>query len=248
MVPVAVDFSVPQGWGALSDRQLRYVFLLLSHGADTDELRLRCLFRWSRVRLIGRKPDGLCIFKKGKLLFEVSPLVLAELLSHLDWLGSMPPGPVRPSSLRRHRALPADFAQVPLETYIIVDNLYQGYLHTEDDALLDELATVLYPGVKAPLAPWERIAVFYWVASLKDFFARKFSDFLRPAGSTSDGNLLGTTAPSVEEAMNAQIRALTKGDVTKEAQVLALDTWRALTELNAQAREYKEINSKLKTK
>ena len=34
--------------------------------------------------------------------------------------------------------------------------------------------------------------------------------------------------------MNAQIRALTKGDVTKESEVLALDTWRALTELNAQ--------------
>ena len=34
--------------------------------------------------------------------------------------------------------------------------------------------------------------------------------------------------------MNAQIRALTKGDVTKEKEILALDTWRALTELNAQ--------------
>ena len=45
--------------------------------------------------------------------------------------------------------------------------------------------------------------------------------------------------------MNAQIRALTKGDVTKEAEILALDTWRALTELNAQAKEYKQLNSQL---
>ena len=44
--------------------------------------------------------------------------------------------------------------------------------------------------------------------------------------------------------MNAQIRALTKGDITKESQVLALDTWRALTELDALAREYQEFNSK----
>ena len=47
--------------------------------------------------------------------------------------------------------------------------------------------------------------------------------------------------------MNAQIRALTKGDITKEAEVLALDTHRALTELNAQAREYKELNAKIST-
>lgn len=48
--------------------------------------------------------------------------------------------------------------------------------------------------------------------------------------------------------MNAQIRALTKGDVTKEAEVFALDTHRALTELNAQAREYKQLNSQLNKK
>ena len=41
--------------------------------------------------------------------------------------------------------------------------------------------------------------------------------------------------------MNNQIRALTKGDITKEAQVLAMDVWRALTELDAQAKEYDEL-------
>ena len=46
--------------------------------------------------------------------------------------------------------------------------------------------------------------------------------------------------------MDAQIRALTKGDITKEKEILALDTWRALTELNAQAREYKQLQAQLK--
>ena len=41
--------------------------------------------------------------------------------------------------------------------------------------------------------------------------------------------------------MNAQIRALTKGDVTKEKEILAMDCWRALTELDAQAQEYQEL-------
>ena len=97
--------------------------------------------------------------------------------------------------------------------------------------------------------PYERISIFYWFAALKDAFSRKYSDFFQPiADAATDGNLLGSSAPSVEDAMNAQIRALTKGDVTKEAEVLALDTHRALTELNAQAREYRELNSKLNSK
>ena len=48
------------------------------------------------------------------------------------------------------------------------------------------------------------------------------------------------------EAMNAQIRALTGGDITKEKQIEKSDVWRALTELDAKAREAEELNDKLK--
>lgn len=136
---------------------------------------------------------------------------------------------------------------MPFETFIICDNLYQGYLQTQDDALLDQLGTTLY-GKSMTFKSYERINIFYWFASLKDSLSRKYSDFFQPISAATGGNLLGSSAPSVEDAMNAQIRALTKGDVTKEAEVLALDTHRALTELNAQAREYKELNAKLQSK
>lgn len=41
--------------------------------------------------------------------------------------------------------------------------------------------------------------------------------------------------------MNAEIRALTGGDITKLEAVLSADTLDALTELNAKAREAREI-------
>ncbi len=44
--------------------------------------------------------------------------------------------------------------------------------------------------------------------------------------------------------MDAQIRALTKGDITKEEHILSLPAHRALTELDALAREYDELNRK----
>ena len=242
MQTISINFVVPQGWHELSDKQLRYAYSLIASDFATDEVKTLCLLQWSGTKVIGQQESGSYLLKKGKILFEVTPLTLAELLPHLDWLGALPTVPVRISKINRAHALPADFSEVPFETYIIVDNIYQGYLQTQSDDLLDELANVLY-GKPIKLTPYERINIFYRVASLKDFFARRYPDFLQPVSAATGGNRPGSSAPSAEEAMNAQIRPLTKGDITKEKEILALDTWRALTELNAQAKEYKEIKS-----
>ena len=248
---------MPQGWHELGDKQLRYVYELIAAEHSTDEIKTLCLLRWSDTKVIGRQDSsiseatssitGSYLLKKGKILFEVTPLTLAELLPALDWLANLPTVPVRLSKINRQAALPADFSEVPFETFIICDNLYQGYLSTQNDELLDQLGATLY-GKEIAFKPYERISIFYWFAALKDTFSRKFPDFFQPISAATGGNLLGSAAPSVEDAMNAQIRALTKGDITKEKEVLALDTHRALTELNAQAREYKELNAKTQSK
>ena len=244
---ISINFFVPQGWHELSDKQLRYVYQLLANEFATDEVKTLCLLQWSGTKVIGRQDSGAYLLKKGKILFEVTPLTLAELLPHLEWLGSIPTVPVRISKINRQHALPADFSEVPFETFIICDNLYQGYLQTQNDELLDQLGATLY-GKSMTFKPYERINIFYWFAALKDTFSRKFPDFFQPIDAATGGNLLGSSVASVEDAMNAQIRALTKGDVTKEREVLDLDTHRALTELNAQAREYKELNAKTASK
>lgn len=263
-----INFNVPQGWHELGDKQLRYVYQLIATDTTTDELKTLCLLQWGGAKVIGRQASGAYLLRKGRVaspslgctqqspeqaqtlpslargfFFEATPETIAGLLPYLDWLATVPTAPVRLSKINRRNALPADFQGVPFETYIVCDNLYQGYLQTRDDALLDQLAAVLY-GRAIALKPYERISVFYWMASLKNFFSRRFPDFLQPASANSGGNLLGDApnpAAQLQEAMDAQIRALTKGDPTKEAEVLALDTWRALTELNAQAKEYKQL-------
>lgn len=247
MQHISINFQVPQGWHELGDKQLRYVYQLLASDFSADEIKTLCLLHWSDTKVIGKQPSGAYLLRKGKTLFEAKPLTIAELLPALDWLASLPNVPVRMSKINRREALTADFSEVPFETFIICDNLYQGYLQTQDDNLLDQLGATLY-GKSMTFKPYERINIFYWFASLKDTFSRKFSYFFQPIDAATGGNLLGSSSSSVEDAMNAQIRALTKGDVTKEAEVLALDTHRALTELNAQAREYKELNAKTASK
>lgn len=248
MQTIFINFIVPGSWEEMSDKQLRYVYQLLADNFGTDEIKTLFLLKWSGTKVIGRQESGSYLVKLGKNLFELTPLTLTELLVNLDWLGATPTSPVRPSKMNRRQALAADFQGVPFETFIVCDNYFQGYLQTQQDYLLDEIGRVVYQDEKLKFLPWQRIAIFYWMVALKDLFARQFPEFFQPAGSASDGNLLGTTPSSVEASMNAQIRALTKGDVTKEAEVLALGTWRALTELNAQAREYKELNAKMQSK
>lgn len=248
MQTISINFIIPGSWEEMSDKQLRYVYQLMADNFSTDEVKTLFLLKWSGTKVIGRQDSGSFLVKLGKQMFELTPLTLAELLVNLDWLGATPTSPVRPSKMNRRQALAADFQGIPFETFIVCDNYFQGYLQTQQDYLLDEIGCVVYQDAKLNFQPWQRIAIFYWMVALKDLFARQFPDFFQPAGSASDGNLLGSSTPSVQDAMNAQIRALTKGDVTKESEVLALDTWRALTELNAQAREYKELNTKMQSK
>ena len=179
MQTITIDFHVPQGWHELSDKQLRYVYQLLADDFATDEIKTLCLLRWSGTKVIGRQDSGAYLLKKGKFLFEITPLTLAELLPNLDWLASLPTVPVRLSKINRQHALPADFSEVPFETFIICDNLYQGYLQTQNDDLLDQLGATLY-GKSMAFKPYERISIFYWFAALKDIFSRKFSDFFQP--------------------------------------------------------------------
>ena len=257
METITIDFTVPKGWHILPDKQLRFIYQLLSADCSADEIKILCLFRWNGIKVIGRQPSGTYILKKAKTIFETTPMALAEILTYLDWLDTIPTLPVRISKIKRCPALPADFSEVPFETFIISDNLYQGYLQTQDDNLLDQLGATLY-GKEISFKPYERISIFYWFASLKDWLGKKYSEFFQPMEAATGGsstqslgsakNLLAAPSMNVEAAMNAQIRALTKGDITKEAEVLALDTHRALTELNAQACEYKELNAKTHSK
>ena len=66
--------------------------------------------------------------------------------------------------------------------------------------------------------------------------------------SGSDDAVTSITYDDMRRNIDAQIRALTKGDITKEHEILSLDAIRALTELDAQAREYDELQRRYPTK
>ena len=244
-----INITVPRGWHELTQRQLRYLFFLISEGYSSTAIKTLCLFRWSGLRVISRK-QGQFYLRLNKTEFFVTALQIAEAVTSLAWVDSYSKMPVRFERIGRHRAVRADFQGVPFETFIVCENLYQGFLHTQNEDLLQQMATHLYGSRRIRLRKAERTSIFYWFASLKNLLSRTFPHFLQAATADSSANMLGTPdiGRRLQESMNAQIRALTKGDITKENEILSFDTWRALTELDAQAREYEELNKKYPSK
>lgn len=237
-----LNIDIPGPWQHLSDRDLRLVFQLLSMELSSVEVKMHFLMKTARMKVIGRE-GALFIIKVAGREYAISPQGIAETLSLLDWLDGVPGYPTRLSRIGRHKALSADFEGVAFEKFLMLDNLYSGYLHTRREELLRRMAKILYDAPHIRISRLEGVSVFYWFASLKQYLANTFRHFFSSSDSQSEYADIGR---ALMDSMNAQIRALTGGDITKEQSVLAMDTWRALTELDAKAKDYEDMQKELK--
>ena len=243
---VTINITLPKSWAELTNEQLYYVFDLIGDSLSGTQIRAYCFFRWSGLGVVCRYGDGY-ILRKNRLECFVTGDIVASAMKSLNFLEDFPAVPVRISKIRKHYAADATLDDVPFEKYLYVENLYQGYIHTQNHQLLQEMGEILYDCEGVHFNQAEKMNVFYWWASLKEYFSRLFPNFFVPASAPVDGNLLGNPKPigkQLRDAMNAQIRALTKGDITKEKEVMAMPTQRALTELDELAREAEEYKRK----
>ena len=115
----------------------------------------------------------------------------------------------------------------------------------QEDRFLLKMAQLMYRTADgsadetAKFKPYELLGVFMWFSSVKEYFAANFPHFFRPA---REGGEL--RREDILPAMQAQIRALTDGDVTKLQAVYNTDCWAALTELDNKAREAEEFKKR----
>ncbi len=218
---------LPTSWSGLTDEQFTYVAGLLAGGLHSiDDVRTLFIAHLAAAA--------------GASFADLASADFAAAIDTLEWIGEPPTSAVRPGSLRQCSALHPLLSGTPFSAYLSVENFFQGYLASRDDAALDAAAAILYPGITDPLSPAERYIVLLWMSSLKAEYAMLFPELFRSSSDTF------ATPPDQRDVMNAQIRALTGGDVTKTASVLATDTLTALTELDAKAREAREMDEKMK--
>lgn len=239
-----IDLSIPKGWHELPDKELHFVFRLLTNTYTLAQIKTMCLLRWGHLKVV-RREGAVFIVRLQKQTFPLSALQISEAVQSLDWLGDFPLNPVRLSRIGRHRPVRADFQNVSFGNFLALDNLYQGFLQTQKPELLRDMAALMYQAPKIHLSKVEEISIFYWYTSLKRYFANMFTHFFRME-QVSANNPTALSFQQLKQNMNTQIRALTGGDITKEKEVLEMDCWRALTELEAKAIDYEELQKTTK--
>lgn len=248
-----LNFEFPKSWGELSDEQLHYVAFCKCN-FPSAQLKTYVFIRFAGIRVHRRNRRGwLCSIKSGfrkKIRFILSAWQIESFIHQLDWMDEPPAEPVRLSVVSHYVACDARLRELPFGSYLICENLYQGYLHTKDSSCLLKMKDYLYTNVRLSIfrnvlphrwSEHELLCVMLWWLSVKNYFLHVFPHFFQPINSSAEDSV-----PDMLAQMNVQIRALTGGDVTKEDFVMKMDTWRALTELDAKAREIQEIKKKQK--
>ena len=250
MAAECINLKLPESWEEMTDSQILTVYRCVSSGISNYEMKLLCA-----MRFCGLSPLGENLFCLGKLVIELEQEEIHCVARSLDFLDELPSRPIRPC-IRGCKALSTMLTEADFETFLVLDNYLQGYLATDDVSMLRCMADILYPyhGLTGYFYKLLRrrsnaldvrdIASLYWMTSLKGALSRLYPYFLRLKGN--EQSVPKMTQASQAESIDAQLRALTKGDITKEREVKAMPYRRALTELNALARESEELRRQLK--
>lgn len=235
----------PTGWEEMTQDQLRYTLFLLSCPTFNEtEVRTLMFFRFTGVSVHKRTAEGwLCSVgkRRNRKKFFLHIWMIQSWLSVFDYVFNGKGAANRLERIGRMNAVDIDFHGVKFVEYLTIENYYQAYLTNPDtDECLEEMARIMYRksgrGRRHLFSTAELLGTMLWYIHVKEVFRAHFPHLMKPAN--------GITIPDMMEVMNSQIRALTDGDITKENVVLDADVWRALTELDAKAREVEELKKR----
>ena len=241
-----VELTCPRRWEELSEKQLSRVLRLVHCCRDSEHIKLRALCMLTGLRVVRRVPGGWhCRLKRQH--FFLRTWQFDSMALQLGWLDTSDGIPVRMGCVGSRRCVcDSRLHGLSFGDYLMAERQYQLFLLHRQPRFLKQLAGILYRidastsrkrhisklrMMLSPLRPWHLTATFLWFMNCKKVLAKEFPWFFRPAGEQADDSY------DLIAQYNVQLRALSGGDITKEQIILQMDCWRALTELNAKARE-----------
>ena len=241
----------------MTQAQLRYVLTLLSLFEDLTTVKTYMLARLTGIHIEGytvrtshdEPRQFRCWFRpawwKPRRWFALEAWQVESMIRQFDFIDPFDGMDVRLERIHGCRAVDDILDHYPFGDYLLAEQYYQLAVSSGKPEMIDKLATFLYVKrngshpKRLSLSPAEQMGTLRWFAHVKSVFAERWPYFFRRVNSDieeMDIDLMG--------AMDAQIRALTEGDITKEETIKMLPCWRALTELNQKAREAKEFHEK----
>lgn len=245
-----MSFTIPKGWEELTAEQLRYVIRLLwlynGHADWQQRVQTAAFVHFADIEVVSHTDQGwLCRERRHGATFLLDPELLPSIMQHVEWMTETERMTVRIEQVGQYKAVDFELHGLKFGNYLMAENFYQAYLAGRQTESLVSLASVLYnvpdEGDVTEFCDEVLTGAFLWFAAAKNMLGEWFPNFLKPAGD----NAAPVTMENQRENTQAQIRLLTKGDVTKQEYILKkTDTWTALAELDALAREAEEIKRK----
>ena len=257
----SIDFYAPTSWQKMTQRQLRYVLMLLSMWESMERVKTYMLVRFAGFHIHGytqrvTRDQPLaysCWFRpawwKPRKWFTLEAWQVESMIRQFDFIDPFDGMDVRLERIQGCRAVDDILDHYHFGDYLMAEQYYQLAVSSGKPEMIDKLACFLYVKRngrhprRLSLSPAEQMGTLRWFAHVKSVFAERWPYFFRRVDADieeMDIDLMG--------AMDAQVRALTEGDITKEETIRALPCWRALTELNEKAREAKEFHEKYDNK
>ena len=246
--------TCPRSWKEMTQEQLRYALHVIGCGLYSSvEGRTLMLLRFCGIEVTRKTPYGwACSVPVGssdgeqhKHPFFLQSWQVQDMIKQLEFTDSYETMNVRLESIQGFRAVKLLLEDVPFGDYLQMEKFYQGYLSTKEQKYAVGLARFLYPysefaaGVTiSEIDDAELTGCVMWYSYVKKRFSGLYPHFFKPIAAVS------SSSANWMEQMNAQLRALTDGDITKEDAVKAKSCRRALTELDAKAREAEEFRKK----
>lgn len=251
---MTLNITLPRSWADLSQKQLRIALAtVFNDHLSPFDARLLLALRFAGLRKLPGHTDAFRLRSKGQptqfmILLDQELQALADAMRFIT---APPESPVRPDHIDGARAIDPMLEALDFESFLAADCLYQGFVNAVDKKasvdLLARLSFYLWPSrlperilLRRRLKGWRPAAALMWFSAAKAGLARRYPNFLRPAaaGQPSFGQ-------SMRSAVDAQLRALTRGDLTKEQAIRHTPCHRALAELDALAAEAEDLRKRL---
>lgn len=257
---VNISFTAPTSWRELSQEQLRIVFDLMAIEQESTAIKTYMLIYFCGLHVIRHTHFGWKFWTMvdgRKRVIYIKTSEMQSFIHQFDFIDQLEDMDCRLDAVCGLHAADALLQQgVTFNEYLHAEKYYQLFVETKDMEYIDNLAQWLYhdshgraagygdavddhgkPVEDVTLTPGERVGTLLWFVHVKQVMARSFPHFFKKT-VVEDGE---PEPVNFIELYNIQLRALTGGDVTKEDTVLNLACWRALTELDAKAREAEEL-------
>lgn len=252
---MAIELTAPKNYSEMNDKQLRYVAALMLAGQTEDQIMTKCFIKFTKIKPITCIGDDYYfVCKNIKGFFSLKTTQVAEFSKKFSFLTSNFKGISPVHKIGSYKAVDRLLRNTQFIQYLDIENNYQAYIYTKDEKYLTKLLACLYikksydktdtisaeKYLLKKTSKVERLIVTMWMVGMKQELALKFKHlFPQKKNDTDDDSM----PPNMLEIITNQVRLLTDGDITKNKQILAANTWDALTELDNKCREYNKLKN-----